>query len=241
MRKIKYIVIHCTASWQTATLKDILNEFHLPEPKGRGWKTVGYHHLIFPDGKVEDLLSIETPSNGVAGYNANSIHISYIGGIKKEGTKIVAVDNRTDQQRQQIINLILKYKAMFPDAVVLGHRDFSRDQNGNGIIDAWEFIKQCPCYDVRTEMKNLKIEAVVRPTGITYKLHKPLIFDSKVAVIQEALKKAGIKTPQGRAITVDKYFGSETDLAVKAFQKKVGLEETGIVDQATQDKLGIKL
>lgn len=51
MREIKRIFVHCTAGNQKQTLKDLLNEF-----KAKGWKSPGYHYVVFPDGKVEQLL-----------------------------------------------------------------------------------------------------------------------------------------------------------------------------------------
>ena len=34
---------------------------------------------------------------------------------------------------------------------ILGHRDASPDKNGDGEIEPAEWIKQCPCFDVRAE------------------------------------------------------------------------------------------
>lgn len=128
MRKIDYIVLHCTATAQNATVKAIQNYWK----NSLGWKNPGYHHIIEANGKVHDLQPIEKPSNGVAGYNANSIHISYIGGITSSGK---AVDNRTDEQKTEMIKLLQKYTEMFPKAKVQGHRDFPK------------VAKACPCFD----------------------------------------------------------------------------------------------
>ena len=40
---------------------------------------------------------------------------------------------------------------IWPRAKICGHRDFSPDKNGNGVIDPWEYIKACPCFDARHE------------------------------------------------------------------------------------------
>lgn len=117
MREIRYIVLHCTATPQTASVESI----QMYWKNKLGWKNPGYHHIILPDGTVVDLLPIEQVSNGVAGYNSASIHISYIGGIDSKGK---ALDNRTSEQKQAMYELVKKYKAMFPDAKILGHRDF---------------------------------------------------------------------------------------------------------------------
>ena len=45
---------------------------------------------------------------------------------------------------------------------VIGHRDTSPDTNNNGVIDPFERIKECPCYDVIPEYPNFLPEVIVR-------------------------------------------------------------------------------
>lgn len=148
MRKIERIFVHCTASSTKATKADILKEF-----KNKGWKNPGYHYLVERDGAVDNLLSIEDVSNGVKGYNATSINIAYIGGIDSKGN---AIDNRTDEQKEALKGLLTGLHARFPRAKIMGHRDISPDKNGNGIVDAWERIKECPCFDAIIEYKSIQ-------------------------------------------------------------------------------------
>lgn len=131
MRRIDYIVIHCTATSQNAKVESIQRYWR----EVLGWKSPGYHHLIDKKGLIHDLHPIDKPSNGVAGFNANSIHISYIGGQFK--------DDRTKAQKGSLIYLVRKYKAMFPNARVQGHRDFP------GVK------KLCPQFDAKIEYKNI--------------------------------------------------------------------------------------
>jgi N-acetylmuramoyl-L-alanine amidase len=149
MRQINFICIHCTASQPNATIKSISDYHH----KVKGWKVGGYHYIIEANGLYENTVNIKNVSNGVAGHNADSIHIAYVGGIDKQGK---AKDTRTEAQKDTLIELIRSMKKLFPNAKVLGHRDFSEDKNGNGIIDPWERIKECPCYDCLTEYKDIK-------------------------------------------------------------------------------------
>ncbi len=148
MRKINNIVIHCTASPQNASVKSILDYHH----KVKGWKVAGYHYIIEADGMYENPVNIKDVSNGVAGHNSDSIHIAYIGGVDAYGK---AIDNRTPHQKQTLIELIKSMKKLFPNAKVLGHRDFSEDKNGNGIVDPWERIKECPCFNAIPEYQNI--------------------------------------------------------------------------------------
>ena len=39
-------------------------------------------------------------------------------------------------------------RAKHPDARVVGHRDLSPDQNANGIVESFEWLKTCPGFDV---------------------------------------------------------------------------------------------
>lgn len=130
MRKIKYIVLHCTAGPQTQTVEAILNYWR----KNLGWKNPGYHHLIKSTGEVVNLLPIEQVANGVAGYNQNSIHIAYIGGVDRYGN---AQDNRTTKQEEAQLRLLEKYRLAFPAAEIKGHRDFP------GVK------KACPSFNVK--------------------------------------------------------------------------------------------
>lgn len=131
MRNIKYIVIHCTAGSQTQSIESIQAFWR----NVRGWNTPGYHHIIKPSGEIVDLLPINKVSNGVAGHNSKCINIAYIGGVDKN---LKPVDNRTEEQKKSILELIAKYKKMFPSADVRGHRDFE------GVR------KDCPSFDVKS-------------------------------------------------------------------------------------------
>ncbi|NJI75840.1 N-acetylmuramoyl-L-alanine amidase [Sphingobacterium kitahiroshimense] len=148
MRKIKFIVIHCTAGPLKQTTKAIQAYW-----RGLGWKTDGYHRLIGED-KTEQLVSFENPSNGVKGFNSKIINICYKGGDSK-GT-----DTRTDFQKDELldsINKALKWCAKHhtPEELaairILGHRDFSRDLNHDGKISKNEWEKTCPCFDAEIE------------------------------------------------------------------------------------------
>lgn len=136
MREIKYLVLHCTATPQNTTIESILNYWR----RELGWKNPGYHFVIRPNGEVVELLPIEKIANGVAGYNSNSIHISYIGGIDAKGR---GLDNRTEAQKASQIRLLKQFKAMFPKAEIKGHRDFPKVR------------KECPSFDVKTWLKTI--------------------------------------------------------------------------------------
>lgn len=148
MRKIERIFVHCTAGSQRQTVEDLKAEF-----KRKGWGSPGYHAVIMPDGKIEMLLDYEKVSNGVKGYNSTAINVAYVGGIDAKGK---GVDNRTPEQKKSLKTILSQLKKKYPDAEILGHRDISPDKNGNGIVDPWERIKECPCFDAKIEYKDLQ-------------------------------------------------------------------------------------
>lgn len=120
--------------------------------KARGWKNYGYHIVVDGKGARHDITPLENIANGVAGHNAKSIHVSYMGGIDKTGKPI---DNRTQAQKAQLISILKELKAKFPHALIQGHRDFSADTNHNGKIDTWEYIKYCPCFEAKKEYEKI--------------------------------------------------------------------------------------
>jgi N-acetylmuramoyl-L-alanine amidase len=136
MRTINNIVIHCTATSQSAKVSSILKYWN----ETLNWKNPGYHFLIEADGTIHNLQPVEKASNGVQGHNANSIHISYIGGIDDKGNPI---DNRTPAQMRSLQEIVLAMIKKIPNAEVLGHKDFP---NVN---------KACPCFDVKSWHKKL--------------------------------------------------------------------------------------
>ena len=148
MRQIKYIFVHCTAGSQRQTIEDLKAEF-----KAKGWKNPGYHYVVAPGGEIHSLLDVSEISNGVKGYNSVSINVAYIGGIDENGKP---KDTRTDMQKRNLIVILSTLKKHFPDAIIMGHRDISPDKNSNGIIDPWERIKECPCFDAKEEYRNIK-------------------------------------------------------------------------------------
>ncbi|MFD1143039.1 N-acetylmuramoyl-L-alanine amidase [Larkinella insperata] len=134
MRTITHIVVHCTATNPNATVASILRYWKTV----LGWKYPGYHHIIKADGTVEHLLSEELVSNGVAGHNAHSVHLSYVGGIDAQGNPH---DTRTLDQQLVMLSMLRKLKAKYPKATICGHRDFP------GVK------KACPSFDVRAWLK----------------------------------------------------------------------------------------
>ncbi len=83
------------------------------------------------------------------GWNSHSIGICYIGGLDATGRP---ADTRTRAQKAALHKLVQEIMDRYPTITkVIGHRDTSPDLNGDGKITPNEWIKECPCFDVRAE------------------------------------------------------------------------------------------
>lgn len=148
-RKIDKIIIHCSASkeGQDVTVEQI-DKMH----RQRGFSGIGYHFVIYRNGQVHDGRDINKVGAHTTGYNTGSIGICYIGGLDKTGKKIK--DTRTLEQRNSLYQLVKKLMEMYPIKEVKGHRDYSPDTNGDGVISKYEWIKGCPCFEVSEFMRD---------------------------------------------------------------------------------------
>ena len=148
MTTINEIIVHCTA---TAEGKDYTVEDITRWHKARGFKTIGYHYVIYRDGTVH----AGRPENEIGahcqGHNANSIGVCYVGGLTADGK--AAKDTRTAAQKEALRVLLKKLAAKYhlPKGSIKGHRDTSPDKNHNGKVDKWEWVKECPSFDAKTE------------------------------------------------------------------------------------------
>lgn len=142
-RKIDTIIIHCsgTKAWQDFTAADI-DRWH----RNRGFDSIGYHYIIRLNGKIEKGRDVSLPGAHCVGWNEHSIGICYIGGLNTTGEP---TDTRTKAQKRVMYELIQELQREYKIIQVMGHRDTSPDLNGNGVIEPFEFVKSCPCFDVK--------------------------------------------------------------------------------------------
>lgn len=137
-----FLVVHCAATPPTLDVGiDWLRGVH----RRAGYRDVGYHYAIRRDGSIEIGRPIDTEGAHVKGWNHVSVGICLIGGIDSKGR---AEDNFEPVQKATLKGLLLTLLKKYPNAKIQGHRDFSPDKNGNGKVDPWERIKECPCFDV---------------------------------------------------------------------------------------------
>lgn len=132
MRELNKIVIHCSATEQGKhfTVEDI-RRWHL----ARNFSDIGYHYVIYIDGKIERGRPIKKQGAHTKGFNKDSVGICYVGGLINKKPK----DTRTIPQIHALRGLVEGLKIAFDINEVVGHRDLSHD-------------RACPCFDVKTEL-----------------------------------------------------------------------------------------
>lgn len=115
-------------------------------PNGNGWGRIGYHRVIRLNGLIEHSLPLDAVGTHVRGFNGNGIGICLIGGIDADGKSAMTfTTEQLDSLKWLIDGLLIDY----PDAEVLGHRDLSPDADGDGEVERHEWLKDCPCLDVK--------------------------------------------------------------------------------------------
>lgn len=162
MRPINLIVIHCSASpngdslfrgspgtpgFQTPVIA--INAWH----RARGFKrdtiacarfnptldAIGYHYVIYRNGAISSGRDETEVGAHVTGFNQRSLGICLVG-----------TDKFRTAQWNALRDLVAALKKRYPEARLVGHRDLSPDQNHNGIVERFEWLKTCPGFDVAT-------------------------------------------------------------------------------------------
>lgn len=147
MRTIDHIIIHCSATCEGSSLSvEELERIH----RRRGFRGIGYHYYIRRDGTVTNTRPLEVIGAHCKGNNAHSVGICYEGGLDARGNP---KDTRTPEQRSAMHLLVAQLLKRFKNNVcICGHRDLSPDLNGDGVIEPEEWVKECPCFEVRKEL-----------------------------------------------------------------------------------------
>jgi len=149
MSRLKYLIIHCTATRDGREVSsDEIRRWHTSPVSegGRGWRQVGYTDMIHLDGKIERLVGNNEDAtvdpweitNGVQGVNSVSRHIVYVGGLDSSGNPS---DTRTPAQMEAMRSYVTDFRARFPGVTIHGHNEFAR--------------KACPSFDVQRWLETI--------------------------------------------------------------------------------------
>lgn len=150
LRAIRLIVIHCSA---TRVTRDFSARDVDTAHRYLGYSCWGYHYYIRKSGMVERMRPEQQKGAHCYGHNTYSIGVCYEGGLDENGHP---ADTRTLQQIIVMHELVRELWTRYPEARVVGHRDLSPDLNHNGVVEKFEWIKMCPCFDVIPEFRRLR-------------------------------------------------------------------------------------
>ncbi|HKQ24076.1 MAG TPA: N-acetylmuramoyl-L-alanine amidase [Burkholderiales bacterium] len=168
-RQITDIVIHCAATPNgQAVSVDAIDAMHA----ARGFKRqplwwgkfqptlrhIGYHYFIGIDGACTPGRHLEEIGAHVQGSNARSIGICMAGTDKFKPLQWTSLRYAFVTIGRQLVP-VEQYRALnAPELAVAaiqklgirirGHRDFSPDLDGDGVIERNEWLKICPGFDV---------------------------------------------------------------------------------------------
>lgn len=142
-KAITWITIHCAATPRDRDIKAATISKWDQDKFGQ----TSYHYVIELDGNTVQTLRHDQKGAHVAGANTGNIGICYIGGVENNKAMTPA-DTRTVAQKKAMKALLLKLRAEYPNAMIMGHRDHP------GVK------KACPSFDVGRWCDGVGIDAV---------------------------------------------------------------------------------
>ena len=129
MRTITLIILHCSGTPEGKNLSfEACKKDHVQH---RHFKDIGYHYYIERDGSLHKGRKLEEVGAHCHLHNTHSIGICYEGGLDENGQP---TDTRTQAQRDTLLDLLIRLKQQFPNALIFGHNEFDKS-------------KPCPCFD----------------------------------------------------------------------------------------------
>lgn len=137
-------MIHCTATPEGRDYQkqQVMSWFH-----NRGWRNPGYREITHLNGSIDVLQNYDRDgfidsneiTNGARGWNSDTIHKSYIGGVEIKKGRLVPKDTRTNDQFESLFIQVKSELLYNPEIKILGHNQVSS--------------KACPCFDVPEWLK----------------------------------------------------------------------------------------
>ena len=135
-RPIDTVVIHCSATPEGRfhTMADV-RAWHIT----RGFSDIGYHYVLWLDGKIEKGRSEDRQGAHArtGGHNDGTLGVCYIGGMDADNKH--PKDTRTPAQKAALRELLDDLADQYGPLKVIGHRDIP------GVS------KACPSFDAAAE------------------------------------------------------------------------------------------
>lgn len=151
-RPTTHLIIHCAATKPSMDIGAVeIDKWH----RALGWFGCGYHYIIRRDGTLEsEALGQRCRPLEKAGahvgdcgpaWNGKSLGICMAGGVAEDGK--TPEDNFTDEQRETLRDLLMRFRAEDPSLTIMGHRDL--------IAATKAPPKACPSFDVVKWLKSV--------------------------------------------------------------------------------------
>jgi N-acetylmuramoyl-L-alanine amidase len=129
MRKLSKIILHCSATKPEQEVNAaVIDSWH----KQKGWKGIGYHYVLMPDGEIQKGRDVDEVGAHVKGENFGSIGVCYVGGLNQFGDP---EDTMTMAQEMAWLGLVRSLRTVLGWMPVHGHNEYSS--------------KACPSFDVQ--------------------------------------------------------------------------------------------
>lgn len=177
MRPTNLIVIHCSATpnGRRVTVEDI-DAWHAKRGfrRDEAWckrqnfslKSIGYHYVIYAGGTVVSGRHVDEVGAHVQGFNKKSLGICMVGTdrfdmeqwtslrhlVAAEVARLNGLPGPADRNGGLTPSKALAV-AVTSGMHIVGHRDLSPDQNKNGIVEPFEWLKTCPGFNVADWLK----------------------------------------------------------------------------------------
>ena len=126
--------------WMVHEECEMVKKINKAEDPNKGWACCGYHWVIYQDGSIHPGRPEKYAGAHVKHYNQHAIGVCYIGGMDDRGRD---ADTRTPEQKAALWFLLKDLKEAYPQAKIVGHRDFPH------------VAKTCPLFDAQKEYASL--------------------------------------------------------------------------------------
>ena len=214
-----------------------MGDYHI---NTRGWKDIGHHLALMPDGLWVTGRPFDQMPASIKGWNTGALAVEMVGNFDKPGTgasNSSGYDKLEGKQRNSVLALIQYYGQRFGYDGVKFHREdpgVTKTCSGTSLTKS-EMIKEAKPTGADTggskEHKGKKETGVKSMVAL-----KRGDKGEEVKRLQQDLIILGYGEPM-KDYGADGSFGSATEAAVRVFQKDKGLEVDGRAGPKTRGKI----
>lgn len=148
----KFITVHTSATYPDQDIGvDEITAIH----RKKNYITIGYHEVIRLDGTLEYGRKMTKQGAHVKGFNRDNIGICLVGGLDADGKP---ANTFSEDQLSTLRDRISFHSGVYgiKEENIKGHRDWYPDINNDGVIDRLDWLKECPCFDVKEMLREWK-------------------------------------------------------------------------------------